>query len=347
MKLLVVTQKIDRNDPVLGFFHNWVIKLSEKFEKVSVVCLQKGEYDLPKNVQVFSLGKESSRSKIKYVKNFLNLILGLHREYDAVFVHMNQEYVLLGGFIWKLMGKKVYMWRNHPDGTILTDISAWLSNGLFCTSEFSYIKKYKKTKLMPVGIDMKQFSIINSQFSNNKNKEILFLGRIGMIKKPDLLVEAVGILNKKGVDFECNFYGDPLPKDEEFYASIKNKAKELDLENKVNFYKAVPNYETPKIYNEHGIFINLTPSGSFDKTILEAAACGCIVVVVNQSLSGKIDERMIAESDEPANVAKTIEFWLGVNDEERLEASQKLQKYVLENHSLSALIEELCIRIKK
>ncbi|NLE07312.1 MAG: glycosyltransferase family 4 protein, partial [Parcubacteria group bacterium] len=105
MRLLVVTQKIDQNDPILGFFHNWVLKLSEKFEKISVICLEKGKYDLPSNVKVYSLGKESGRSKIKYVKNFLNFILGLHKDYDAVFVHMNQEYVLIGGFFWKLMRK--------------------------------------------------------------------------------------------------------------------------------------------------------------------------------------------------------------------------------------------------
>jgi hypothetical protein len=29
------------------------------------------------------------------------------------FVHMNQEYVLLGGLIWKLLGKKLVLWRHR------------------------------------------------------------------------------------------------------------------------------------------------------------------------------------------------------------------------------------------
>ncbi len=344
MRLLIITQKVDKEDPILGFFHNWILELSKKFEKISVICLEKGNYNLPQNVRVFSLGKESGRSKIKYVNNFLNLILGLHKEYDSVFVHMNQEYILLGGFIWKILRKKIYFWRNHQYGNLLTQIAIWFSNKVFYTSKFAFVTRYKKASVMPVGVDIESFKVLKIERLKNS---ILFLGRIGTIKKPDILIEALDILNKKRIDFNCDFYGDPQSKDEEYYNFLKNKIKEFGLNNRVNFYKAVPNYETPKIYNEHEIFVNLTPTGSFDKTILEAAACGCIPIIANESLSGEIDKRMILENDKPESVAKTIEFWLNVSNEERVEASKKLQKYVLENHSLSALIERLCITIKK
>jgi glycosyltransferase involved in cell wall biosynthesis len=345
MKLLIITQKVDREDPVLGFFHDWISELSKKVEKISVICLEKGFYDLPDNVKVYSLGKESGRSKIKYVNNFLNFILGLHKEYDSVFVHMNQEYILIGGFIWKILRKKVYFWRNHQYGNLFTMIAVGLSKRVFCTSKFAFVAKYKKTILMPVGINTNKFSILNSQFSNRKNK-ILFLGRISPIKKPDLLIEALGILNKKDTNFSCDFYGDPLSKDENYYNSLKIGIGELGLENKVNFYKGVPNYETPKIYGEHGIFVNLTPSGSFDKTILEAAACGCIIVVANKSLSGEIDQRMIMENETPGDAAKVINFWLDAGDEEKIIASKKLQEYVLKNHGLDVLISKLVNAIK-
>src|SRR3990167_7719636 len=337
-KLLIITQKVDTEDPILGFFHNWILELSKKFEKISVICLEKGSFDLPINVKVFSLGKESDGSKMKYLKNFMNLILGLNREYDSVFVHMNQEYVLLGGIFWKIIGKKVFMWRNHSYGNLFTRISVLLSNKVFCTSKFAFVAKYKKTILMPVGIDIDKFK--NSKVHKVKNS-ILFLGRMSPIKKPDLLIEALLILDKKSVSFQADFYGDPLPKDQNYYNSLKANVKELMLENKINFYNGVPNYETPKIYNEHSIFVNLTSSGSFDKTILEAAACGCLLVITNKSLSGEIDERIIIKNDTPDNVAESINFWININDEERKETLDKLQKYVLENHSLNALIEKL------
>ena len=97
---------------------------------------------MPSNVKVFSLGKEQQlrgrtdlgnfkRSvleeqwlKIKYALNFYKYIWQERKNYDAVLVHMNQEYVLLGGIFWKLFSKKIYMWRNHHSGYFLTDIAA-------------------------------------------------------------------------------------------------------------------------------------------------------------------------------------------------------------------------------
>ncbi len=338
MKLLILTQKVDKKDPILGFFHDWIAELSKKFSEVSVICLEKGEFDLPQNVRVYSLGKESGGSKIKYVRNFMNLILGLHKQYDSVFIHMNQEYVLLGGFFWKIMGKKIFFWRNHPKGNFLTRIAVLLSDKVFYTSKYSYTAKFKKAVIMPVGIDTERFK--DGKKERLKNS-ILFLSRMSPIKKPDLLIEALGILNKENTDFVCDFYGDPLPKDQDYYDLLKNKVREFRLENKVNFYKGVPNRETPGIYAKHSIFVNLTPAGSFDKTIFEAGACGCLLVVANQSLVGAIDERMILKKQKPEDVVDCISFWLGVSKTEKESASTKLQEYILKTHSLDLLVNKL------
>src|SRR3989344_92970 len=119
-KILIVTQKVDKNDPILGFFHRWLEEFAKYFEKVTVICLEKGKCDLPQNVKVLSLGKENGRSKFKYLKNFYHFIWQERENYEVVFVHMNEEYVLLAGLPWRLLGKRISMWRNHPAGSFLT-----------------------------------------------------------------------------------------------------------------------------------------------------------------------------------------------------------------------------------
>lgn len=341
MKLLILTQKVDKEDPVLGFFHSWILELSKNSEKISVICLEKGNFDLPRNVEVFSLGKESGRSKIKYLKNFFNLIIGLHREYNSVFVHMNQEYILLGGFIWKIMGKKVFMWRNHHAGSILTDIAALFCKKVFCTSKFSYTAKYKKTEFMPVGIDTSVFNtelrIKNYELSKNK---ILFLSRMSPIKRPELLIEALGILNKKNIGFVCDFYGDSLPKDEDYYNSLKNKSAETGLNKQINFYKGVPNYETPKIYSEHDIFVNLSSSGMYDKTIFEAMACGCLILASNDNLRGQIGDEFVFKQENVEELAIKLKKMLEYTEDQRTDAVKELKNFA-EKHSLKALIDKL------
>ena len=60
MKLLICTQAVDREDSVLGFFHSWIREFAKHYESVTVICLYKGEYDLPENVKILSLGKEDN-----------------------------------------------------------------------------------------------------------------------------------------------------------------------------------------------------------------------------------------------------------------------------------------------
>ena len=72
----------------------------------------------------------------------------------------------------------------------------------------------------------------------------------------------------------------------------------------------------------------------------------CIVIVANQSLVGEIDDQMVLKNVEPKNIAKTIEFWLNESDENINKASEKLQKYVTEKHSLESLADKICQEIK-
>ena len=57
MRLLICTQTVDLNDPVLGFFHGWIAAFSRHCESVHVICLKEGRHSLPANVFVHSLGK--------------------------------------------------------------------------------------------------------------------------------------------------------------------------------------------------------------------------------------------------------------------------------------------------
>lgn len=346
MKLLIFTQKLDKTDPTLGFFHNWIVGLSKDFDKVTVICLEKGKVDLPESIKFFSLGKESGRSRFKYLKNFYNLILGLHKDYDAVFVHMNQEYVILGGLIWHLIGKKIFMWRNHKVGNILTRISVLLSNRVFCTSNSAFVARFKKTLLMPIGIDVSLFEKQPSSSIIERDSKILFLSRMDEIKRPHLLIEALRILNKEKVNFVCNFYGDPSQGSEDYYTNLKIETASYGLSSQVNFHSSVKHTTTPSLYNSHKIFVNLTQSGSLDKTILESVLGGCIPVVSNSFFEGIFEPEMIV-SEDPKDIANKIKFWLGIKESELKKFQKKLIQYTIMNHSLDILLKKLCIEIKK
>jgi glycosyltransferase involved in cell wall biosynthesis len=339
MKLLVFTQAIDRNDPVLSAYHRLVKEIALNFEAVTVVCLKKGEYDLPPNVKVLSLGKEEGLSRFGYVFRFYRYIFT--ETYDAVFVHMNQEYVLLGGKFWRLMGKKVYMWRNHHEGSFLTDIAAFFCAKVFCTSKFSYTAKYKKTVIMPVGIDTDFFRKVEGAAKTPRS--MLFLARIAPVKKPHVLIEALEKLSARGVGYKASFVGDPLEKNNEYHESLKEKSARSGIN--VEWKAGIPNEATPRAYSEHEIFVNLSSSGMYDKTIFEAMACEAVVLATNRNLEGLIDEKFIAREDDAEDIARRLEALLNLSAGEKAEEGKKLRQVAQNHHSLRALGQKLAKEI--
>lgn len=284
MKILIVTQVVDTEDPVLGFFCGWIGEFSKQFERIEAICLKEGKHALPANVHVHSLGKEhGAASRGAYAYRFLSLVWELRRNYDTVFVHMNQEYILIAGWLWKLLGKRVYLWRNHYAGSLLTDVAVALSTKVFCTSKYSYTAKYKKTIIMPVGVDTTRFY---PDGRIRKSHSILSLGRIAPSKRPDMFIGALAILAQRGTDFTASFVGSPLPRDVTFYESLKEKVRSLGLTDHISFHPGIPNSQTPDLYRAHEIFINTSPSGMLDKTMFEAAACGCIVLSSSADFAG-------------------------------------------------------------
>lgn len=277
MRLLFVTQALDLDDPVLSAYHGWVAEMAKRAERVEAVCLKEGRHALPQNVSVHSLGKEKGRApSFVYALRFLRLAWRLRGRYDAVFVHMNQEYLLIAGWLWKLMGKKAYLWRNHYAGSLLTDIAAAFCEKVFCTSKHSYTAKYRKTVLMPVGVDTARFSPGTDE--ERVPRSVLFFARMSPSKRPELLVEALKLLSSRGVDYSASFVGSPLPKDEVWYEALKESAAGLPA----SFRPGVPNDAATSLYRSHAIFVNSSPSGMLDKTIFEAAASGAAVIAASE-----------------------------------------------------------------
>jgi len=337
MKLLFLTQKVDRNDDVMGFVHSWLLKFSRKFEKIIAVCLEKGEYNLPENVKVLSLGKESGRSRLKYLFNLYKFIIKERKNYDCVFVHMNQEYVILGGLIWRFLGKKIIFWHNHRHGSFFTWLSAKISNAVFYTSPFAYTARFKNAKIAPAGIDAEVFK--RNENIQKIPRSILCLGRISPVKRLEVLIEAAEELEKNGVEFVLNIIGGAPERDKEYFEKIKTLSRNLEEKGRIKFLGEISNLKTPEIYNQNEIFVNLTPEGSLDKTILEAMACEVPVVVANKSFEKDLPGRLIFENSR--DLAEKISALLNAPFDERKTLGRQLRAYSIENHGLDKLTEKI------
>lgn len=333
MNVLVITQAIDLDDPTLSVYHDWLKAATSGFDGVTVICLKKGRHRYPPEIPVLSLGKEEGSGRIVYIIRLFSYLIGHRRRYDAVFVHMNQEYVLIAGWAWLLMGKRIYLWRNHHAGNWLTDIAALFCRKVFCTSAHSYTAAYKKTVLMPVGVDTERFLPGSAPLPNS----LLFLGRLDPSKRPELFIEALSILKERGVQFSATIVGNPTKPHSAYRNDLALYAAEKRVADEISFMPGVANEATTNLYQSHAIFVNCSSSGMYDKTIFEAMACASLVAVSNRNLIGKIDPIFLFDEGDAASLGATLERLLQLPLEKRTMHAAVLRSFVESTHSMRSL----------
>ena len=54
MKLLMITRKVDKDDDRAGFICGWIKKISQRVEKLTVICLEKGNLSGLKGITIYS-----------------------------------------------------------------------------------------------------------------------------------------------------------------------------------------------------------------------------------------------------------------------------------------------------
>lgn len=336
-RILFITQAIDEKDPLLGFVCRWLKQLSEKTEHITAICLREGKHSLPNNISLLSLGKESRPSKFHYLLNFYRHMWRTRKAYDTVFVHMNQAYVLLGWPLWRILGKRIMLWRNHPRGNVMTTLASLFADRVLYTSPQSYTARFHNSLRMPVGIDTEFYR--RHENTIRMPNSVLCLSRISPVKRIDILLDAVASLESGKP--RVHIVGSPGPDDHEYAEGLKRKTTEMGITSSVVFSPAVGPNEAPALYSSVSVSVNMTPSGSMDKTILEAMACETPVVVSNRAFRNIIDNRFLFEEGDSEDMARKLRVIMDAETTELSELGRRLREYVVREHSLTALIGRL------
>lgn len=327
-KLLIITQKVDEHDQLLGFFIEWIRRMAAGMD-VSVLCLEKGSYHLPSTVKVSSMGKEHGNSKIHQLFNFYLYIISRRHDYDAIFVHMNPIWAVLGGWFWRLSGKKLIFWYTSGGVTLKLRIATWFANTILTASPESFRLKSKKVVVTGHGIDSNLFKPAEHRFASETFR-ILTVGRISPVKNYEVLIDAADILNKKGMNFSVTIVGEPALKNEkEYLDGLKRMIEEKGLSGRFSFIGRIEHKNLPGVYQNHDLFVHMSKTGSLDKTILEAMSCGMIVVSSNDASKSFLPHEYVFEPGRPDTLANVIVY--------AQQHPHDFRNYVSENHKLDSL----------
>ena len=132
MKLLIITQKVDEDDQLLGFFVGWIREFKKHFSSVSVIAL---------------------RAPRKSWFRLLLQILWQVPRHDAVFIHMAPMFAILAAPWARVWGKRIGLWYTHKAVTWKLRIAEKFVDVIFTASPESFRLPSKKVIITGHGID--------------------------------------------------------------------------------------------------------------------------------------------------------------------------------------------------
>jgi glycosyltransferase involved in cell wall biosynthesis len=142
------------------------------------------------------------------------------------------------------------------------------------------------------GVDCARFSPGEQQKPTGPVR-LLTVSRLSSTKRIDLLVDAVAILRKSGVDVRLDIAGQGKLLDE-----LKKTAARAGLAEHVNFMGRVASDDIPQLYRDSRIFVMSSTREGMSNAMLEAMASGLPVVTTRcQGVEELIDDNGIVVED--------------------------------------------------
>lgn len=342
-KLLIITQRVDTADDLLGFFNDWIGEFANNFEKVFVITLAKGDYHLPSNVEVFSLGKERSTSKMAQYLKFYWLLFKYIPKSSGIFAHMSPIFAIAAWPISVIFRKKIILWYLHRSVTPRLKIAEKLVNKIVTASQDSLMLKSSKVVEVGHGINIDLFKSERSWSSGRLN--ILSVGRISPIKGFETLIRAVKEISKTNNGINLKIVGRPIQSgDSEYLKKLEDLVSDLDLKNLVQFAGFKAYKEMPEIYSRADLSVNLAPRGGIDKVVLESMASGLLVLTSNEAFSkyfGEHSSRLIFGHNNSSDLIAKINYLITLSAEEKDLLSKFLINAVREHHRLDNAIKKI------
>ncbi|MEZ6013851.1 MAG: glycosyltransferase [Planctomycetota bacterium] len=352
MKLVFVTQVLDRGDAVLGFVHRWVQGLAACAERVRVLALEVGDTSgLPANVDWRVLGRRGHLARWFRYRSLLGE--ALRRDgFDALLTHMVPRYSLVAAGPARRAGVPHFLWYTHAgvDGRLIR--AARLVDGVFTASEESLRIETPRKIVTGHGIDVAHFAADTGAAVSPPR--LLSVGRLTPSKDPLTVLEALALLVGAGRDVHLDWAGGALARgDDEYGARVRARVSELGLSGRVRWLGAVPYAEIPALYRAATVFVSASRTGSVDKVVLEAMAAGRPVVTSNEAFprvfaglrrigaDAALAARLSFPAGDPTALAAQVGAWLDAGAPARDAAGASLRALVAQEHAVDPLMARL------
>lgn len=333
MRLLIVTQKVDRHDPILGFFHQWIEEFARVCESVIVIGQKVDHHELPENVTVLSLGKESGAWRVMQVLRYRWLLFKYRNQYDAILVHMTPIWAVLAARAVVFLRKPLFLWYEARGERWPLKIAIRLACKVFSASERGMPIETRKSVITGHGIDTEAFSPGGGPRDPHR---LITVGRVTASKQLHVVIAALAHLPPA---YRLSIYGHAIT------AADHTLLRTLEREHALEGHAAEGRIEIGSVTHDEiahrmqsaALFLHASKT-SLDKALLEAMACGCLVVSCSEAARSVLPKECLSTPEGMADRVKTL---LGLPEKEQDALRHHLRDVVVRDHSLQRLVRRL------
>lgn len=335
-RLLILVQAVDLDDPLMGFFHEWLREAAKNFSQITVLALRVGRHDLPSHIQVIPLRSRGSRSRVQALWTMWRESWKRRKEYDAVFLRGDAQYVLLTGWLWRLLGKRIVLWYAHYKVNKMVLPASWIAH--VTTASVPEALAHPRIHPVFIGQNISQDTFVpRTSVDPVIPLRLLTLGRVVRVKGIKECVEAFlqSGLEKGGATL--TIVG-PRP-DPVYEAELS--ALIASHPSIVWGPSNVPYDQLPGYLRSFDVLLNAYPA-SLDKVIIESMMSGVIPVVTTQGLRHCLPSELHwLIAPDLASRTNALRRVAALSAEERSALGHQLRQIALESHSLRSQIQRL------
>jgi glycosyltransferase involved in cell wall biosynthesis len=323
MKLVVITQRVDPDDPALGATVSMLRALAARVDELVVLTLSAREAGLPDNVRIKVIAAPTQ--VLRGARFAAALAPELRSRPVAVLAHMSPIYAVLAAPLVRPLRVPLLLWFTHWRPSRLLRMAERVSTRVLTVDRSSFPLASPKVTPIGHGIDIDALPCV----AQHDALRVLALGRTSPAKGLVTIVEAAQLA---GVEVEVR--GPSLTAEERAYRDGLGVA----------VAPPVARREIAAVYASAGALVNNMRSGALDKVVFEAAA-SCLPVLVSNpgfaALVSDLEPSLQFPQDDAQALAARIRALADAGPEARARIGRELRARVERDHSVDRWAERV------
>jgi len=346
MNLLMFNLAVDSEHVTLAFGLRWIEELAKRFDHIDVVTMCEGNYQLPPNVKVWSVGRERGYPKWLRVLRFYWFLVKVWRDRPpaVAFAHMIPLFSVLFAPVARLVGCPSILWYAHGATPRMLRVAHYLVDQVVTSTPQGFRIKSEKARVIGQGIDLDLFPF--TQRTSGLIFRIVTVGRLAPSKGQNVLISALKEWRvPDGRSWRLTIVGDATSDSEQLFAHmVRGQAQAVSTPNHVKFTGRLPPSDIAGYLREADVFVSLGTTGSLDKAIVEAMASGCPVLSCNDAFAALATAGGFANcviGNDELGIRTGLADYLNLDEHQRHQIAE-LQAFVAHSdHGLNSLINKL------